>query len=205
MLFTNSRSIGKQNNNNNNNNNNNLLLYSTHNPRNIIHKVSKPAPKPAPKPVPIGPKLLWGPAIWYMLHTTAEKIKEESFKSLKGVLLKHIYSICSNLPCPTCSTHAVQYLKKVDLNKIHTKEDLKKMLFLFHNDVNKRLGKQEFTYLELNEKYSKCNYSNVLNVFFKYFQDKHKTVNMLSNDMYTQRISNKILEWILNNRQHFNA
>ena len=36
-----------------------------------------------------------------------------------------------------------------------------------------------------------------------YFEDKHKTVHMLSNDMFTQRVSRKIRQWILNNRQHF--
>ena len=195
MIFTNSRSINKQN-------------VSINN--NFVYKMNKPPPRreikkvaPVPKPEPAGPRNLWGPAIWYMLHTTAEKIKEESFSILKNDLFSHIISICSNLPCPNCSMHATTYLKKVDFSKINTKEDLKRMLFLFHNDVNKRLGKEEFTYSELNGKYSRGDYSKILNVFFKYFEDKHRTVHMLSNDMFTQRVSRKIRQWILNNRQHF--
>ena len=195
MIFTNSRTINKQ-------------KTSTNN--NFVYKMNKPPPRreitqsvTAPKPVEPGPKILWGPAIWYMLHTTAEKIKEESFSMLKQDLLMHIRSICSNLPCPNCSMHAVTYLKNVDYTKINTKEDLKRMLFLFHNDVNKRLKKKEFTYSELNDKYARGDYTKILNVFFKYFEDKHKTVHMLSNDMFTQRVSRKIRQWILTNRQHF--
>ena len=195
MIFTNSRSINKQKTSINNN---------------FVYKMNKPPQRkeiqktiPPPKPKLEGPKNLWGPAIWYMLHTTAEKIKSESFSMLKNDLFLHIRSICGNLPCPNCSMHAIAYLKNVDFSKINTKEDLKRMLLLFHNDVNKRLGKEEFTYSELNDKYSRGDYTKILNVFFKYFEDKHKTVHMLSNDMFTQRVSMRIRQWILTNRQHF--
>ena len=132
-----------------------------------------------------------------------EKVKESSFLLVKSELLEHIFNICVNLPCPSCSTHAKEYLQKIELRKIQTKEHLRLMLLTFHNDVNKRLNKPIFSYQQLNDKYKTMNFNNIINHFFIYFEDKHKTVNMLSNDMYTQRISNNIRNWLSRNYNHF--
>lgn len=152
-----------------------------------------------------GPKLLWGPAIWYLFHTMAEKVKESSFNIIRDDLIRVVRKVCSNLPCPSCTTHAVQYLNKVDMSKIQTKEDLKQMLYIFHNDVNKRTGKPEYSYNDLNQKYPKGKLREIITVFFRYFEDKHKSVHMLSNDMYTMRVSKELREWFTRNIHHFDA
>lgn len=189
------------------------------NSKTTIQKINLiPTIKPFPLPkeiiqkqqiVPIqnkeAPKLLWGPAIWYLFHTMAEKVKESSFKIIKNDLIANVKTICSNLPCPTCSTHATQYINKIDMNKIQTKEDFKYMFYIFHNSVNKRLGKPEFSLNELNEKYPKGNICEIITLFFKYFEDKHKSINMISNDMYTMRISKILRSWFTNNINHFNT
>jgi len=45
-----------------------------------------------------GPKLLWGPAIWYLFHTMAEKVKESSFNIIRDDLIRVVRKVCSNLP-----------------------------------------------------------------------------------------------------------
>ena len=45
----------------------------------------------------------WGPCTWYLFHTLAEKVKEESFPLIKESLISLIIRICSNLPCPECA------------------------------------------------------------------------------------------------------
>lgn len=195
MIFTNSRTISK--------------LSDVK--KNIIHTLphqksfgrSKNATIVQPLPVVKKPKLVWGPAIWFMLHTVAEKVHEKSFHIVRNDILAHILSICSNLPCPSCSMHAKQYLQSIDLNKIRTKEDLKKMLYLFHNEVNKRTGNEEYTYEDLNEKYPKGNLNKILTVFFKVFEDKHASVHMLSNDIHTMRVSQRLKLWFRTNIHHF--
>jgi hypothetical protein len=152
---------------------------------------------------PTTAKLVWGPPIWYFFHTIAHKIKENSYSFLKNDLYNQILQVCSNLPCPTCSKHASQYFESVDQRKLQTKQDFKLMLFQFHNVVNKKLGKQEFSLNELDTKYESANFNNILSSFFHFFEDKHKSVHMLSNDMYTQRISNKMREWYKKNYEHF--
>ena len=45
--------------------------------------------------------------------------------TLKDQLLDIIKGICMNLPCPDCSNHATQYIKKLNYVSIKNKEDLK--------------------------------------------------------------------------------
>ena len=149
------------------------------------------------------PKSTWGPVIWYFFHTVAHKVKEREFITIRDALISNVIIICKNLPCPDCSQHASRYLAGIDMNKIQSKEDYKKMLFNFHNEVNKRLRKQIFTYDECIEKYEKGVLHLIITAFFKYFEDKHKSVHMLSNDMYTQRVSNNLRTWFTNNIHRF--
>ena len=83
-------------------------------------------------------KMDWGEPTWFLFHTLAEKVKEEEFQNIRVELLNIIYSICSNLPCPVCSTHAKQHLNGTNFNNIQTKQQLKDFFFHFHNIVNQR-------------------------------------------------------------------
>ena len=150
-------------------------------------------------------KVKWGPAIWFGLHTLAEKVKEESFSRLREPLLRWIYAICTNLPCPDCSNHAKIYLDATNFNTIQTKEDLKRLLFNFHNSVNQRKGYPQFTWEELNEKYLLANMMNVMQNFFVFFEDrKHRSVKLIATDLHRGLISNEFKKWLNENMQYFN-
>ena len=199
MIFTNSRTINR------NKNSSNMIFVVPHNEPPVT-QLQKP--KIIQRQIELnvsntGKVKVWGPYIWYMLHGLAEKIKDKSFYGLKNELLEHIFNICVNLPCPSCSTHSREYLQKIDFKKIKTKQELRLMLLDFHNNVNTRLRKPIFSYQQLIDKYKTVNFNNVINNFFIFFEDKHKTVNMLSNDMYTQRLSNNIRNWLSKNYHHF--
>lgn len=148
-------------------------------------------------------KMKWGPPIWFLFHTIAEKIKADEFLSLKNEIIQNIVIICKNLPCPNCASHASNYISKVNFNAINTKEDLKMFLFNFHNSVNQKKGYPIFTKQELDEKYSKAVTINIFNNFLFHFQDKHKSIHMISDDMYRQRLSTSIKSWILFNINKF--
>ena len=150
------------------------------------------------------PRIMWGPAIWYFFHSIAEKIIDNRFYSIREELITYIKDICANLPCPECSNHATMYMRNIDNSKIRTPEDLRQMLFVFHNSVNQRLGKPQYSYVECREKYKNVNLNNVLIYFFKYFEDSHKTVHMLSNDMFTKRLSKHLKGWLKSNIECFN-
>ena len=196
-LFTNARTINKK-----------PLMQMDMTPIVQVRTYATPAKKlsqqirPTAPPTEVKhgvPRVMWGPAIWYFLHTISEKVIDESFNSIREELIQHILAVCSNLPCPECSNHAMMYMRNIDTSKIRTPEDLRQMLFIFHNDVNKRLGKPQFSYVECQQKYKNANLNNVLTLFFKYFEDSHKTVNMLSNDMFTKRLSRLLKEWLRSN------
>jgi len=132
-------------------------------------------------------KMKWGEPTWFLFHTLACKVKEDCFQKVRGDLLNHIYSICANLPCPMCANHAMEYMKNINFNTIRTKQDLIDMLYVFHNAVNKKKNFPQFPHADLESKYSKAVTKNIIFNFLYHFQDKHKSVHMIANDMFRAR------------------
>lgn len=151
------------------------------------------------------PKMLWGKPTWYLLHMMAEKIQETRFQEIRQEFLNIIFLICSNLPCPTCAVHAKQYLERVKYQWIYTKEQLKQMLFRFHNEVNSRKGYVAFTNQDLDNLYSKSNPPVIIQNFVVEFNRKNKSVRLLSDDMNRQRIIDTLKVWFNKNIIYFNA
>lgn len=141
-------------------------------------------------------KMRWGEPTWFFLHTLAEKAKPENFTRIKYDLIRLIYTICTNLPCPDCSNHAKIYLDSINLNEINSKDDLKNMLFVFHNVVNKRKGHPIFTIEELNEKYSNAVTLNIITNFLYYFSDRSRSPKMIAGDLHRSRLIGSIKEWL---------
>ena len=83
----------------------------------------------------------WGNITWMLFHTLAEKINDSDFDNVKNDILFFIKQTCNHLPCPICSDHATNTLKKVNFNLIKTKADLIEFLRQFHNVVNIRTDK----------------------------------------------------------------
>jgi hypothetical protein len=165
-------------------------------------------PIPAAAPVESEPtrgKKIWGPSVWLFFHSFAEKIKPEYFSTTGKEFIAHIVNICNNLPCPECAMHASAYMQKIQLNSIQTKDDLIKMLYVFHNQVNKRVGQPEFEISDLNEKYNTANLVNVYNNFIRHFSDKHYSIRMISDDMFRQRLCKQLTVWLRSNIIHFDA
>lgn len=147
----------------------------------------------------------WGEPVWFFLHTMAHKIKPESFAILRNDLLKHIYTICTNLPCPDCSVHSKTYLNGINFNNIKTKDDLKNVLFEFHNSVNIRKGFVLFEKEQLDSKYDSANFGLIINYFLSVFLDKHASPRMISDDIYRSRLTYQIRDWLITNKSHFNS
>jgi hypothetical protein len=158
------------------------------------------------KEVPEDPskkKMKWGEPVWFFFHTIAEKVKPESFATVRKELLQLITSICRNLPCPTCSQHASTYLANTNLNTIKTKEQLIEFFYTFHNEVNQRKGFAQFPRELLREKYSKANTMNIINHFLVNLLDKSYSIRMIADDFNRKRLVGEIKKWLSNNQQHF--
>ncbi len=151
-----------------------------------------------------GNKMKWGRPIWTFFHVLAEKIKPEEFQIVRKELLDIVFTICNTLPCPVCATHATEYMKGINFNTIQTREDLKMLFFNFHNSVNVRKNYKPFEYADLESVYSQMNTLNVFNNFIFAYQDRVRSIKLLSDDLYRKRLSKRIIEWLNENIQKFN-
>ena len=159
----------------------------------------------APEPIIKLKHMKWGEPTWFLFHTLAHKIKDEYFAQAKLSILSTISMICSNLPCPDCSKHATEYMKNINYNSIKTKQDLKNMLFQFHNVVNQRKGFAIFSIDDLDSKYSTANTINIIQNFMFYFQDKHFSIRMIANDMHRSKIITILKTWFNDNMKYFDS
>ena len=117
---------------------------------------------------------IWGPPIWLFIHSLASKLKDEMYVYIGPQLFNMIRRITAYLPCPDCSQHAVKFLSKINPETIKTKDELVRVLYLFHNSVNARKHKSLYNFSELN-KYENVNLQNAYNNFRK---DYHNRGNM---------------------------
>lgn len=152
-----------------------------------------PSPPQTPEDIPL--KNNWGKPTWFLFHTLAEKVREDSFSKIKNELFHIIHIICINLPCPICASHAKQYIENVNIHSIQTKEQFKDMLFQFHNTVNARKNYPEFTKENLNM-YSSANLDNIIQYFMISFKDKSRNVRMISNEMFRNMVLSQVSKWL---------
>ncbi len=89
-------------------------------------------------------KKTWAIPCWCFFHGMAEKISKSYYEENYEGVFDLIVLICKNLPCPYCRDHAIHYLRNKYAKDVNTKPKLKKFLYTFHNDVNKRIGHHVF-------------------------------------------------------------
>ena len=143
----------------------------------------------------------WGTPTWYFFHTLAEKIKENEYDGIKKDVLLHIKNICSVLPCPDCRDHAVNFMKRINIGHVNTKEQLKQMLCEFHNSVNARTGSPQYSVDGL-ELYKRGNFSKIF-AYFKQEIGRPLHNRQLSDAMARQMALKNITIFLQNNRGKF--
>jgi hypothetical protein len=171
---------------NNNNNSINTVNNNIINTVNNRHQIVRNPGKPIEDPVK-SKKLLWGEPIWYLFHTLAQKVHEDTFPEIRQELLTIISTICNNLPCPDCANHATRYINSLNLNTIQTKRDLINMLYQFHNSVNARKNLQQFPYADLEPKYSAAVTVNIIQYFMQAFNKPNYSGRISVNNFHKTR------------------
>lgn len=144
----------------------------------------------------------WGAPTWMFFHTFAEKINDEFYRKHTPYILGLFKQICSALPCPTCQVHATQYMSRIHVRSVLTKDQFKEMLWTFHNTVNRRLKKPVFTKDQM-QMYQRIHLPKIM----KYFRDqmyRNWTLNRAFNDqMYRRRVTQELVRFVYSNRGHF--
>jgi hypothetical protein len=100
---------------------------------------------------------VWGPPFWFILHTSAAYYPVNPSPYVREKMKERIMAIPYEIPCELCRNHAVSFVesKKNTLEQIvSNRHDLFQFYVDFHNNVNKRHGKKEYTYDEAYKMYS---------------------------------------------------
>ena len=143
----------------------------------------------------------WGTPTWYFFHTLAEKIKENEYDGIKVEVLSYIKNICSVLPCPDCRDHAVKFMKRINIGHVNTKEELKHMLYIFHNSINTRKNLPQYSVDEL-ELYKRGNFSKIF-AYFKQEMGRALHNRQLNEAMARQMVLKNVTIFLQNNRDKF--
>lgn len=147
-------------------------------------------------------RTVWGPPTWILIHTLAEKIKEEHFDNYKVELFEQIRQICYNLPCPECRMHATTFVKNININNCPNKEGFKLLLFSFHNDVNKRINNKIENNSILN-KYKDPPIQEMINII-EIIYKKNPGNNQLMDAFHRHKTINNLNIWYNKHRDIFN-
>lgn len=143
----------------------------------------------------------WGPAIWYFFHCLVENIKDDSFHVIGIKCFQLIRQICKILPCQTCSNHASYFLNTIKLSQIKSKNDLKSIIYIFHNYVNKKNNKPLFHIYDL-DMYKNTNLINAYNNFVSVYQTKGN-MKLMADSFARNNILKVVKQFITTNANYF--
>jgi len=90
---------------------------------------------------------IWGPELWMILHSSAERIGTKATRLPKEesrIWIGLLRSLQYSLPCPLCKKHYASYWSHSPLPLI-TREAVRSWLGTLHHQVNQRTGKPEYT------------------------------------------------------------
>ena len=99
---------------------------------------------------------VWGPPFWYTLHVSAAYYPLSASPIVRERMKNRILAIPYEVPCESCRSHASAFIEKNRDNLddiVSSRDKLGKFYVNFHNQVNKRYGKREWTYGEALRKY----------------------------------------------------
>jgi len=149
-------------------------------------------------------KAEWGPIIWKVLHCISIKIKDEEFNNQREEIIKMITSICSNLPCPQCTSHAIGIIKRYKLKNVKSKQELIKFIHSMHNMVNNRLKRPLFPFENVEEQYNNYNIKMVLSEYYRMNISLKYSEKLMLHSYHRKIFLNKFYEYFNNNISKFN-
>ena len=109
---------------------------------------------------------IFGPGIWWTLHTTASVYPEFADAQQRQECERFVASIPAMLPCRACGDHLRKELKQRDIGAACAGSENLSMLWCdVHNSVNARLGKPLADCTQARKRYSAVSICNAKEVF----------------------------------------
>ena len=112
---------------------------------------------------------IWGPALWTILHSSAERIGTKQLQRLpreeERIWMGLLNSLRYSLPCPHCKKHYTSYLFSKPILSFN-RDTIRLWLFNLHQEVNQRNNKNtEITFENLSDYYGGLfNYAHYLGI-----------------------------------------
>lgn len=101
----------------------------------------------------------WGEYLWHTIHFVSLGYPNNPSSNDKKYYKDFYVNLKNVLPCQECSEHYAENLKKYNIDKfLDTREKLFEWTILIHNEVNRMLGKSEWSVKEA--------YNYYINPFF---------------------------------------
>jgi len=115
----------------------------------------------------------WGPLLWTVLHSIAERVGSPSFPQYaedeRRALIKMIKQLEKVIPCPSCREHYEVYLREHPLEKplkelghSELKEYIKTWFWELHNWVNESLQHPIYDFAGLTAQYGRTDLRDAL-------------------------------------------
>tara|TARA_E500000178_G_C17024135_1_gene757083 strand:+ start:787 stop:1230 length:444 start_codon:yes stop_codon:yes gene_type:complete len=91
----------------------------------------------------------WGEYLWHTIHFVSLGYPNNPSSNDKKYYKDFYINLKNVLPCQECSEHYAENLKKYNIDKfLDTREKLFEWTILIHNEVNRMLGKSEWSVKE---------------------------------------------------------
>ena len=107
------------------------------------------------------PPTVWGPFFWHTIHIVALGYPKNPTYTDKKCAKEFYESFAFLIPCAICRQHYTEHLSKKPLTPyLDSRSDLLKWTIDIHNQVNKMLGKPEWTETEVISYYERLGRRN---------------------------------------------
>ena len=102
------------------------------------------------------PPEVWGPFFWHTIHIAVLGYPQEPAYGDKKAMKEFLESLQILVPCPICREHYKSHLVKMPIGpSLDSRKDLFRWTIDLHNEVNKMLGKREYSETEVIQYYSR--------------------------------------------------
>lgn len=106
-------------------------------------------------------KEIWGPPLWRLLHSLAERLGKQTISILatdeKRAWIQCLRAVGTSMPCIACRTHFQEWCAKRPLEKFtHSyqfQQDAREWLWSLHEEVNRERGNSGPSLSEIPELY----------------------------------------------------
>ena len=145
----------------------------------------------------------WAVPTWDFLHSFAAKINANFYMAKRNEIIALIKKISMVLPCPTCQQHAKTFFRNIKSTNVPTKESFIQLILDFHNDVQKRTGKQLLTLASL-EKYNRSVFNRIAHNFVVIFGSYKGALGAgFVDTIARKKVLSNLIGWIRTNNKNF--